>query len=129
MDEHLSPLQARMWDYAFPLERRKRAKKTAFYETLLQGHVVTGATAAFRSTFVRDLIPFPEGVANLIHDGWIALAVSFMSEVAFIEAPLVRYRQHGQQQLGARNNDHLRFVTPESLIAAIEQKHLHREIL
>jgi len=56
---------------------------------------------AFRSTFRALVLPTPDGIAPMIHDGWIALAIAAAAGVAFIEEPLVAYRQHDAQQIGA----------------------------
>lgn len=100
VDDSMKPLNDRLWNYSFPPDRRARAETTAFYKTLLEGNVVTGATAAFRSEYVRHFVPVPDNFRNLIHDAWIALVISVNAEIAFINEPLVRYRQHIGQQLG-----------------------------
>jgi hypothetical protein len=38
----------------------------------------------------------------LIHDGWIALLIASVASVTFLEEPLIKYRQHAQQQIGAK---------------------------
>jgi ribosomal protein L13E len=63
--------------------------------------VVNGASMAFRSGFRELILPIPtEG--PLIQDGWIALMISAVAAVAFIDRPLIKYRQHQSQQMGAR---------------------------
>ena len=37
----------------------------------------------------------------MIHDGWIALTIAAVADVVLIEEPLIKYRQHAQQQIGA----------------------------
>ena len=37
---------------------------------------------------------------DLIHDGWISLMIAMVAEVKFIDATLITYRQHSNQQLG-----------------------------
>ena len=37
----------------------------------------------------------------MIHDGWIALTIAAVADVVAIDDPLVQYRQHGRQQIGA----------------------------
>ena len=37
----------------------------------------------------------------MIHDGWIALTVAAVAEVVPIDEPLIKYRQHERQQIGA----------------------------
>src|SRR3954463_12287948 len=68
---------------------------------LVPGRIVTGATMAFRSTFRALVLPTPEGIAPMIHDGWIALAIAAGADVAFVDEPLVAYRLHAGQQIGS----------------------------
>ena len=68
------------------------------FELLLRANAVTGATMAFRSTF-RDLVlPLPR---TWIHDAWIALLISAVAECRATAEPLITYRQHARQQIGA----------------------------
>ena len=101
VDEHLKPLGKRMWDQVgFDAHKRKLIRSGRALEVLITGWTVTGATMAFRSEFLKVALPFPDGIA-MIHDGWIALTVAAVTEVLMIEEPLIKYRQHGRQQIGA----------------------------
>ena len=101
VDENLNSLDRRMWDeVVFDAHKRKLVRLGRALEVLITGWTVTGATMAFRSEFSKLFLPIPDGIA-MIHDGWIALAVSAVSEVVMVEAPLIKYRQHGRQQIGA----------------------------
>jgi hypothetical protein len=55
---------------------------------------------AFRSEFVNLSLPIPDGIA-MIHDGWIALTTATVAAVVAIDEPLIKYRQHEKQQIGA----------------------------
>lgn len=101
VDESLAPLGQNLWDFTFPKEMRKAARKGKMLEVLIKQATVTGATTAFRSGFREIFAPIPTDVPNLIHDEWIALVIASQGKVAFIEEPLIKYRQHAQQQLGA----------------------------
>ena len=102
VDAALNPIGARLWArVGFDSRRRQFWRTRGALTALVPGRIVTGATMAFRSTFRALVLPTPEGIAPMIHDGWIALAVAAVAEVDFIEAPLVAYRQHGAQQIGA----------------------------
>lgn len=129
VDDELRPLNDRLWNYTFPPNRRADADSAAFYKTLLQGNVVTGATAAFRSQFVRDFIPMPESLTNLVHDAWIALFISVSAEIAFINEPLIRYRQHASQQIGVNWNIERDGVLRECFNAALEFTKSQRGVL
>lgn len=100
VDEKLVPIGVKLWRETFrPHDQRMfAAGRTA--EVLLHYNVVTGATMAIRRSLLPAIMPIP-GLTEFIHDGWIALVASLCSEVRFIPVPLVLYRQHDGQQLGA----------------------------
>lgn len=101
VDENLKSLERRMWDeVAFDSTKRRLVRSGRALEILIGGWTVTGATMAFRSEFVNLSLPIPDDIA-MIHDGWIALIIAAVAEVLMIEEPLVKYRQHGKQQIGA----------------------------
>ena len=101
VDEKLCARGPTLWNQiGFDATVRQRFLRGQTFEVLLPGWTVTGATAAFRSTY-RDLIlPIPTNL-SMIHDGWIALVIAAVAEVALIEEPLIKYRQHAAQQIGA----------------------------
>ena len=102
VDEALRPIGARLWTrIGFDSRRRRFWQARGALTALVPGRIVTGATMAFRSAFRTLVLPTPEGIAPMIHDGWIALAIAAVAGVAFMEEPLIAYRQHGAQQVGA----------------------------
>lgn len=95
----LESLGDNLWDAAgFDRERRRRFRAGDAFSVLLQRQIVTGATFVFRSAY-RDLVlPIPEYV---VHDAWIAFLLAGVGTLDFIEEPLMYYRQHGKNQIGA----------------------------
>lgn len=59
---------------------------------------VTGATAAFRTSWRDFLLPIPN---CWVHDAWIAFLIHASGGCIFIDDSLIAYRQHSQQQIGA----------------------------
>ena len=101
VDEHLAPLNKRMWtEVCFEPYKRKLIAHGRALEVLITGWTVTGATMAFRSDFVNLSLPIPDGI-EMIHDGWIALTIASVADVVAIDEPLIKYRQHERQQIGA----------------------------
>jgi len=101
VDENLNPLGRRMWDeVGFDAHKRRLLRSGRALEVLITGWTVTGATMAFRSKYVRLVLPIPTSIA-MIHDGWIALTIAAVADLAFIDEPLIKYRQHNRQQIGA----------------------------
>lgn len=102
VDEDLRPLGRRLWDsIGFDEKMRRQFVAEDALDVLLPGWTVTGATMAFRSEYRRLALPIPADIP-LIHDGWIALVIGAVAEVSFIEEPLIKYRQHEEQQIGAK---------------------------
>jgi hypothetical protein len=103
VDARLNPIGARLWaQVGFESRRRRFMQTRGALTALVPGRIVTGATMAFRSAFRALVLPTPEGIAPMIHDGWIALAIAAVAGVALIDEPLVAYRQHASQQIGAQ---------------------------
>jgi glycosyltransferase involved in cell wall biosynthesis len=93
----------RLWDQlSVDHDERCRLVAGRGLQDLIRGATVTGATLAFRARYAAlAAFPLPDNLA-MIHDGWIALILSCVSRVAAIEQPLILYRQHRDQAVGAR---------------------------
>ena len=68
------------------------------FAVLLKHNVATGSTFAFRREFKNLILPIP---SNWVHDGWIALLIAAVSNLDIIQSPLIKYRQHEKNQIGA----------------------------
>ena len=102
VDSRLTPIGARLWTrIGFDAERQRVWRTRGALTALVPGRIVTGATMALGSAYRALVLPTPDGIAPMIHDGWIALAIAAVAGVAFIDEPLVAYRQHDAQQIGA----------------------------
>jgi glycosyltransferase involved in cell wall biosynthesis len=100
VDEQLDPLGHQLWEQiGFDRETRRLVNKGRALDLLLPGWTVTGATMAFRSKFLTLILDIPNDLP-MIHDGWIALIVATVAKVAFVDEPLIKYRQHVRQQIG-----------------------------
>lgn len=64
---------------------------------LFRRNLVTGATVMFRRSLVDQAVPIdPEWV----HDEWMAVVASIVSEIDWLPDLLVDYRQHGSNEIG-----------------------------
>jgi glycosyltransferase involved in cell wall biosynthesis len=99
VDERLQLLGVLLWEAVrfTPLQQKAFAQGRTI-KVLLKHNVVTGATLAFRAEHRPLILPIPNG---WVHDGWIALLIAATTELAMLPEPLVKYRQHAGQQLGA----------------------------
>lgn len=69
------------------------------FDVFLRRNLVTGATAVFRRSLLEYALPFPK---EWLHDEWLAMVAAAMGGVDVLEEPLVDYRQHASNQIGAR---------------------------
>lgn len=97
--DELQSLGQNLWDFTFPAEKHIVAKKNLF-SVLMRQNAVTGATMAFQAKYRKSFTPIPDDIPNLIHDSWIALSITGLAKVVFIDENLIKYRQHSTQQLG-----------------------------
>ena len=121
VDENLNPLHRRMWsEVGFDDHKRKLVRTGRALEVLITGWTVTGATMAFREKFSKLSLPIPNEIA-MIHDGWIALTIAAVAQVVMIDEPLIKYRQHERQQIGAPTRTHHQRAT-HSIDAALRRR-------
>lgn len=66
---------------------------------LLLQNVVTGCAALGNAELRRRATPLPENVH--VHDWWVALIAAHFGAICGVPDPLVRYRQHGANTIGA----------------------------
>lgn len=127
VDEKLNPLGYSLWQKVrFTQRTRRKFRRGKVLETLVGRNVVTGATMAFRRDVIDACTPIPE---SWVHDGWIALcAAAAGKKIAFVDEPLIKYRQHANNQIGARK---LRLSEQWQRVQAVDlQAHLslvHRQ--
>jgi glycosyltransferase involved in cell wall biosynthesis len=75
----------------------KEVRDGAAMGILLRRNLVTGATVMFRRSLLEQAVPIdPEWV----HDEWLAVIASIVSEIDWRPGLLVDYRQHGANEIG-----------------------------
>lgn len=99
VDGRLRELPHRLWDAGdFTGRWRERFEAGEAFSVLVRRQHVTGATFAFRAAYRPLLLPIS---AAAVHDAWIALLLSAVSTLHPVDEPLIDYRQHGGNQIGA----------------------------
>lgn len=71
---------------------------TSVLAVLLRRNILTGATMAVRRDLLAVASPFP---ASWVHDEWLAMMAALTGRLALIEDPLIDYRLHGTNTIGA----------------------------
>jgi glycosyltransferase involved in cell wall biosynthesis len=105
VDQNLNPLGITIWDrFEFTQKRRRQFDSGNAFGVLIKKNVVTGATMAFKKVYTDRIVPIP---TMWVHDSWIAFIMSLYAEMVYIDEPLIKYRQHPGQQIGARKKSTL----------------------
>ena len=105
IDEDSQLLSVTLWNsFLFNSREQRKFDRGQGLKVLLKHSLVTGSTMAFRSEFRGLTLPIPP---KQVHDHWIALLIASVSQLAPIEAPLLRYRRHQTQQIGPGGTDSL----------------------
>lgn len=90
-----------LWDHIGFTARQRRAVRSGRGMTVLvERNVATGATMAFRRELLARALPVP-AAPGMHHDMWIALVAAAVGGLTCIDEPLIDYREHERQQLGA----------------------------
>ncbi len=69
---------------------------------LLFQNDITGCTTLFKKELLSIILPFPAGLS--FHDWWIAMCAASRNGIKYIDRPLVKYRQHHNQEAGSGKN-------------------------
>lgn len=69
------------------------------FEVFLRRNLVTGATAVLRRSLLHAALPIPKW---WLHDEWLGAIASCIGRVGVLEEPLIDYRQHAHNLVGAR---------------------------
>lgn len=80
---------------------------------------VTGCTVLFKKALLKSLLPFPKDI--LVHDWWLAICAFNEGGIKYLDEPLISYRQHGHNQIGAAD---ISKVYPHELRVKAYQKTL-----
>lgn len=73
------------------------------FSRLLVQNNVTGCTVLINRALMDLALPVPQEA--IMHDWWLALVAAAAGNIDVVQRPLVEYRQHGHNQLGAVRSD------------------------
>ena len=100
IDEQDQSLPESLWQRFGFIGNRRRDLRQGRFVTLAKHRFITGATVMFRAALRDRFMPIAEG---WIHDEWIALTTAAFADLVPIDEKLIRYRIHGEQQVGFQN--------------------------
>ena len=78
---------------------RKRLAAGDALPVFLRRNLVTGATVMLRGSLLDSAAPIP---SQWVHDEWLASVAAATGRVRLLPEPLIDYRQHGANEIGAR---------------------------
>lgn len=97
VDKELNTIYNSMFKF---LKIDKRLKKYNDYRLIYLDNCATGCTIISRKKFLDLILPLPSTTKFLVHDYWIALVISMHGKFSYIDEPLIKYRQHGNNEIG-----------------------------
>lgn len=90
------------------------------FPNLVISNLVTGCTAMINESLAKKSLPI-HGDA-IMHDWWLALIASAFGSLIYLDEPLIFYRQHGNNTIGAKE-----FVKPPVISRSYWQKIVARK--
>lgn len=74
-------------------------------QVLSTQNFVTGCAVLINRALLEFATPIPDEI--ILHDWWLALCAAACGRIGYIDEPLVQYRQHSRNQIGAVTLDRL----------------------
>lgn len=104
VDENLNTIYPSFND--FMLLSRKIKKYINSYKLNYLYNCVTGCTILAKKSTIENIVPIPTNSKRLIHDHWIGIMVSLNGKIAYMPEKYIKYRQHGDNQVGVDKISH-----------------------
>ena len=103
----------------------KKIKKYNNFESLYLNNFITGCTVISKKELIDSFMPLPNISKFVLHDYWISLVVSQNGKIAYIEEPLIKYRQHKNNKVGSKKKtDELKSIDEiRSLFIQVKKEH------
>lgn len=104
VDQDLNTIYPSFGD--FMLLNRKIKKYIGTNKLNYLYNCVTGCTVLGKKEFIEKILPIPTISKYLIHDHWMGLMMSIYGKNSYIEEKYIKYRQHGNNQVGTNKLSH-----------------------
>lgn len=125
VDKYGNSLGTTLWDsLGFNDAKKQKFLAGRGLDVLLSGNVVQGSSLMFRAKFKTDVVPFPR---HWLYDEWIPFILEIKGRKGGVidEAPLMKYRQHNMNTIGAPKKFNTLFgIRIEKGIAPSDQRFL-----
>lgn len=87
------------------LDRKIKKYKDSYLMQYLY-NCVTGCTLMTKKKFIKDILPIPTTSKYVIHDTWIGLVTLLNGKIDYLDETTIKYRQHGNNQVGTDKISH-----------------------
>ena len=104
VNENLETIYPSYNDFMNLYRKIKENKDSYLMEYLY--NTITGCTLMSKKSFLDKILPIPTDSKYVIHDSWIGLVVSLYGKVEYLDEPTIKYRQHGNNQVGTNHISH-----------------------
>jgi len=96
------------------------------FKYLLFSNFVTGCTSLFKKEIIAKAIPF---IDSIPHDWWISLIASSIGNIVEVKLPLVLYRRHSNNAIGAKESKGIKISVKNRKIKILKEIHIPSEII
>lgn len=104
VNEKLKTINSSFNDYMFLSRKIKKYYKD--YRLQYLYNCITGCTLMSKKKYLEKIIPIPMDSKYVIHDTWIGLIVALNGKIAYLDEATIKYRQHGNNQVGSNHTSH-----------------------
>ena len=77
---------------------------------LMIQNVITGCTVMVNRALIKKAIRIEHTDEIIMHDWWCALVAAQFGRISYVDVPLVLYRQHEDNSVGAKNVNSLKYL-------------------
>ena len=93
VDENLQLINKSFWDH------EHIDPQFNMFNNLLIQNTITGCTVMINKKLALLTLPIPDEI--IMHDWWLGLIASKFGKIVYINEPLIQYRQHTSNSIGA----------------------------
>lgn len=104
VNEKLEKIYDSYNDYML-LSRKIKAYKDSYVMQYLY-NCITGCTLMGKKKMLEKILPIPTDSKYVIHDSWIGIITSLDGKVEYLDEKTIKYRQHGNNQVGTDKISH-----------------------
>lgn len=104
VNEKLETINSSFNDYMFLSRKIKKYYKD--YRLQYLYNCITGCTLMSKKKYLEKIIPIPMDSKYVIHDTWIGLIVALNGKITYLDEATIKYRQHGNNQVGSNHTSH-----------------------